>query len=141
MNQSGAMAVTNMTQRRICGREFESRRIHYFEKPVPESSRGSGTLILNLLNKNQEKKKTMTTYLILVALWTLYMGFETYVFSRPQSRPHFVGFLITHTLLAPISFVLSATAGVLRDRVESVYTSALEDKKRFAKTDRKKLIG
>lgn len=83
----------------------------------------------------------MTTYLILVALWTLYMGFETYVFSRPQSRPHFVGFLITHTLLAPISFVLSATAGVLRDRVESVYTSALEDKKRFAKTDRKKLIG
>ncbi|PSQ71528.1 MAG: hypothetical protein BRD31_02615 [Bacteroidetes bacterium QH_2_64_26] len=66
----------------------------------------------------------MTTYILLSSLWTMYMAIETYVFSRPQSRPHFVGFLIIHTLLAPISFVLSATSGVLRERFETAYRGA-----------------
>ncbi|PSQ59154.1 MAG: hypothetical protein BRD27_05640 [Bacteroidetes bacterium QH_10_64_19] len=83
----------------------------------------------------------MTTYILLSFLWTMYMAIETYVFSRPQSRPHFVGFLITHLLLAPISFVLSATSGVLRERFETAYRGAWKSKRRFERTDRKKLIG
>jgi hypothetical protein len=83
----------------------------------------------------------MTVYITLALLWTAYMGLETYVFGRPQSRPHFVGFLITHTLLAPVSFVISATSGVLRERVETAYRGAWDAKRRFARTDRKKLIG
>lgn len=83
----------------------------------------------------------MVTYLVLASLWTLYMGFETYVFSRPQSRPYFVGFLITHMLLAPLSFVLSLTTGVLRERLETAYGAAWRSKQAFARTDRKKLIG
>jgi hypothetical protein len=71
----------------------------------------------------------------------MYMAIETYIFSRPQSRPHFVGFLITYTLLAPVSFVLSATSGVLRERLETAYRGAWESKRRFARMDRKKLIG
>lgn len=69
------------------------------------------------------------------------MTLETYVFSRPQSRPHFVGFLITHLLLAPISFAISATSGVLRERVETAYRTAWASKRKFERTDRKKLIG
>lgn len=83
----------------------------------------------------------MTTYLTLVAIWTAYMAFETYVFSRPQSRPHFVGFLMTHSLLAPFSLVISLTAGVLRDRVSTAYTIASDQKERWQKTGRRKLIG
>lgn len=83
----------------------------------------------------------LITYLTFVFLWTLYMGFETYVFSRPQSRPHFVGFLIVHTILAPISFVISTFAGVLRERIESAYSAAVENKREFEKSGRKKLIG
>jgi hypothetical protein len=83
----------------------------------------------------------MTVYITLASLWTMYMALETYVFGRPQSRPHFVGFFITHTLLAPVSFVLSATSGVLRERIETAYRGAWENKRRFARTGRKKLIG
>jgi len=83
----------------------------------------------------------MTVYLTLSFLWTIYMALETYVFGRPQSRPYFVGFLIVHTLLAPLSFVLSATGGVLRERVETAYRVAWASKRRFARTGRKKLIG
>ena len=83
----------------------------------------------------------MTTYLVLATLWTLYMGFETYVFSRPQSRPHIVGFLIVHMLLAPLSFVMSATSGVLRERVETAYGAARRSKEAFRRSGRKKLIG
>ena len=83
----------------------------------------------------------MTFYITLASLWTAYMALETYVFGRPQSRPHFVGFLITHLLLAPISFALSATSGVLRERIETTYRGAWASKRRFARTDRKKLIG
>ncbi len=83
----------------------------------------------------------MTVYITLAFFWTAYMAIETYVFSRPQSRPHFVGFLITHTLLAPVSFVLSATSGVLRERIETAYRGASESKRQFARTGRKKLIG
>lgn len=93
---------------------------------------------------NNLTKKTevyMTVYITLALLWTLYMALETYVFARPQSRPHFVGFLITHTLLAPVSFAISATSGVLRERVETSYRVAWASKRRFARTDRKKLIG
>lgn len=71
----------------------------------------------------------------------LYIGFETYVFSRPQSRPHFVGFLVTHLLLAPISFVLSLTDGVLRERIESAYRPVIRDRDVFFRSGRKKLIG
>ena len=95
-------------------------------------------------NTNISTKKTdvyMTVYIVLALLWTLYMALETYVFARPQSRPHFAGFLITHTLLAPLSFAISATSGVLRERIETAYRGALESKRRFARTDRKKLIG
>lgn len=83
----------------------------------------------------------MTTYLVLAILWTLYMGFETYVFSRPQSRPHFAGFLIVHLLLAPLSFVMSLTSGVLRERLEAAYGSARRSKEAFRRSGRKKLIG
>ena len=83
----------------------------------------------------------MVTYVILATLWTLYMGFETYVFTRPQSRPHFVGFLMTHLLLAPLSFVISITSGVLRERIEAAYRSARKSKETFHRTGRKKLIG
>lgn len=83
----------------------------------------------------------MTLYLTLSFLWTMYMSLETYIFGRPQSRPHFIGFLITHTLLAPVSFAISLTSGVLRERIETAYRGAWESKRRFARTDRKKLIG
>jgi len=83
----------------------------------------------------------MVTYVILATLWTLYMGFETYVFTRPQSRPHFVGFLMTHLLLAPLSFVISITSGILRERIEAAYRSARKSKETFHRTGRKKLIG
>lgn len=83
----------------------------------------------------------MTAYLTVVALWTLYMAVENYFFVRPQGRPYFVGFLITHTLLAPFSIVLSATGGVLRDRVEAAYRAATREKEQFLRTGPKKLIG
>lgn len=83
----------------------------------------------------------MTVYLTLAFLWTMYIGLETYIFGRPQSRPHIVGFLIINTLLAPISFVLSATGGVLRERVGTAYRAAWASKQQFARTDRKKLLG
>lgn len=84
----------------------------------------------------------MTTYLIFVAMWTLYMAFETYTFNRPQSRPHFVGFLITNTLLAPLSFVLSLTGGVLNERITAAYRAARKQQHDFLnKTGKKKLIG
>lgn len=80
-------------------------------------------------------------YLVFAILWTFYMAFETYVFMRPQSRPHIVGFLIMHLLLAPISFVVSATNGILRERVEAAYLAARKSKEKFHRTGRKKLIG
>jgi len=83
----------------------------------------------------------MITYPVLATLWTLYMGFETYVFTRPQSRPYFVGFFITHMLLAPISFVMSLTSGILRERIEAAYRTARESKEAFRRSGRKKLIG
>lgn len=84
----------------------------------------------------------MTTYLTFVALWTLYMAFENFIYVRPQSRPHFVGFLITNTLLAPISFVLSLYGGILRDRITAAYRAANKQKHDFFhKTGKKKLIG
>lgn len=83
----------------------------------------------------------MTVYITLTLLWTIYMALETYVFGRPQARPHFVGFLITHTLLAPVSFAISMTSGILRERVETAYRGAWDAKRRFARMDRKKLIG
>lgn len=83
----------------------------------------------------------MFLYITLVTLWTLYMAFETYVFSRPQSRPHFVGFLIVHTLLAPLSFAMSITNGILRERIETTYRVARASKKQFNRSGRKKLIG
>lgn len=83
----------------------------------------------------------MSTYFTLACLWTLYIGFETYVFSRPQSRPHFLGFLITHLLLAPISFTLSLTDGILRERIESAYRPVLRGREVFRRSGRKKLIG
>lgn len=83
----------------------------------------------------------MVTYLVLATLWTLYMGFETYVFTRPQSRPYFVGFLITHMLLAPLSFVMSLTSGILRERIETAYRGARKSKESFRRSGRKKLIG
>jgi len=87
------------------------------------------------------KHSYMSIYITLSFFWTLYMAIETYIFGRPQSRPHFVGFLITHLLLAPISFTLSVTDGVLRERIETAYGVAWTSKRRFAHTGRKKLIG
>ncbi len=83
----------------------------------------------------------MMLYITLVTLWTLYMAFETYIFTRPQSRPHFVGFLIVHTLLAPLSFVMSITNGILRERIETAYRVARASQQRFQRSGRKKLIG
>jgi S-adenosylmethionine:tRNA-ribosyltransferase-isomerase (queuine synthetase) len=88
------------------------------------------------------KIEMLTTYIIFVALWTVYMAFETYTFTRPQSRPHFVGFLITNTILAPMSFVLSASAGIFRDRVKAAYRAAKKQQHDFkTKTGKQKLIG
>jgi len=83
----------------------------------------------------------MTTYLILTVVWTLYMSLENFFFVRPQSRPHPIGFLVLHLLLAPVSFALSITDGILRERVTAAYVAAAGDKKEFEQTDRKKLIG
>jgi len=83
----------------------------------------------------------MTTYLTFVALWTLYMAFETYTYTRPQSRPYFVGLLITHTLLAPISFVLSLTGGLLQERIQTAYRAAKTEKENHLRSGRRKLIG
>jgi len=83
----------------------------------------------------------LEAYITFVVLWTAYMAYENIYWTRPQSRPHFVGFLITHLLLAPISFVLSLTAGVLRDRITAAYRAAGDEKKSWLKTGRKKLIG
>lgn len=83
----------------------------------------------------------MTTYFVLAVLWTLYMGVETYIFSRPQSRPHIVGFLMIHLLLAPLSFVLSLTSGILRERLVTTYRAAWRSKTAFRRSGRKKLIG
>lgn len=83
----------------------------------------------------------MEVYLTFAVLWTLWMAFETYVYARPQSRPHFVGFLITHLLLAPLSFVLSLSHGILRERITAAYRAASQTKRTFQKTGRKKLIG
>lgn len=90
---------------------------------------------------SQPNMNEMLTYITLAFLWMLYIGFETYAFSRPQSRPYFFGFLITHLLLAPISFVLSLTDGVLRERIESAYRPVLREREVFYKSGRKKLIG
>jgi hypothetical protein len=81
------------------------------------------------------------TYLVFALLWTAYMAFETYTFSRPQSRPHLAGFFITHFLLAPISFAVSATSGVLRERITSAYRAATIQKRNHIKSGKKKLIG
>lgn len=83
----------------------------------------------------------MTLYITLASIWTMYMAFETYIFGRPQSRPHFVGFLVTHAVLAPLSFALSITDGVLRERIETAYRVARLERELFHKTGRKKLIG
>jgi hypothetical protein len=83
----------------------------------------------------------MTVYLTFALLWTAYMAFETYTFSRPQSRPHIAGFFITHFLLAPISFAISATSGVLRERITSAYSVANRQRRRHFQSSRKKLIG
>jgi hypothetical protein len=83
----------------------------------------------------------MTTYLVLTLIWTLYMAVENFLFVRPQSRPHFVGFLITHILLAPVSFALSLSGGILRERITDAYRTAFASKEDFANSDRKKLIG
>ena len=97
--------------------------------------------------KRTNSTEKMETYLIFATVWTLYMAFETYVFSRPADaryrpgRPHVAGFVLTHMLLAPLSFVLSLTSGVLRERIETAYGAAWHSKRAFARTDRKKLIG
>jgi hypothetical protein len=52
-----------------------------------------------------------------------------------------VGFLIVNLLLAPLSFVLSATSGVLRDRLTAAYGAARDSKETFRRSGRKKLIG
>ncbi|PQJ35518.1 hypothetical protein BSZ35_13705 [Salinibacter sp. 10B] len=83
----------------------------------------------------------MDTYLILASLWTLYMGVETYIFARPQARPHFAGFLMIHLLLAPLSFILSLTSGILGERIETTYRAAWRSKVAFQRSGRKKLIG
>lgn len=82
-----------------------------------------------------------TLYITFAVLWTTYMAFENFAFVRPQSRPHFLGFLITHALLAPISFVLSLTGGILRERIEAAYYAATKQKEDFTKSGRRKLIG
>lgn len=82
-----------------------------------------------------------TAYLTFTILWTIYMAFETYTYVRPQSRPHVFGFLVTHFFLAPISFALSATGGVLRDRLTAAYRSADEERDNFHRSGPRKLIG
>lgn len=83
----------------------------------------------------------MLLYLIFATLWTLYMAMETYIFMRPQGRPYFVGFLITNLVLAPFSFVLSISGGVLNDRIKTAYRIAFKEQEEFYRSGRKKLIG
>lgn len=81
------------------------------------------------------------TYIALAVLWTLYMAIETYVFARPQARPHLVGFLLLHLLLAPASFAISLTSGVLRERIETTYQDVVRQRIRFYQWRRKTVVG
>ncbi len=80
-------------------------------------------------------------YLALAVLWTLYMAVETYVFARPQARPHVAGFLLLHLLLAPVSFAVSLTSGVLRERIETTYQDVVRQRIRFYQSRRKTMVG
>jgi len=80
-------------------------------------------------------------YLAFTIFWTFYMTVENYFFVRPQGRPYFIGFLITHLILAPLSFSLSVTGGVLLDRLLAAYGAAFKEQEDFQKSGRKKLIG
>jgi len=79
--------------------------------------------------------------LTIATLWTLYMSVETYVFQRPQGRPYWVGFFITNFILFWISIPLSATSGVLRDRVQMILQGVREEKERYENAGKQKLIG
>jgi hypothetical protein len=84
----------------------------------------------------------MTVYLILVLLWTAYRAFEAYVFERPQSRPYWVGFLISELVLAPFSFVLELMpGGTLHERIRDAYTAARRRNEAFEESGKPKLIG
>lgn len=76
----------------------------------------------------------MTIYFILMTVWLLYIGIRTYSpqakrglrekeLSAPYyiSRPYFVGFLITNTVLMPFAIVLSAVGGVLNDDIKKLF--------------------
>lgn len=81
-----------------------------------------------------------TVYITLALLWTFYMGLERYS-MRPQSRPHFVGFLITNLLLFPIAFIISAFAGILNERIRLIVNHVKSQKEGWLRSGRKKLIG
>jgi hypothetical protein len=81
------------------------------------------------------------SYLTFAAIWTTYMAYETYNYVRPQSRPYFVGFLISNLVLTPFSFVLSLTGGILGERLESAYGDADRQKQKTIASGRKTLIG
>jgi uncharacterized membrane protein YGL010W len=83
-----------------------------------------------------------TIYLFTCLLWLAYRTVEAYGFERKQSRPYFVGHLITEFVLAPISIALElAPGGTLRQRISAAYRSARAEQRRFESTGRKKLIG
>jgi len=81
------------------------------------------------------------SYLTFAAIWTTYMAYETYNYVRPQSRPYFVGFLISNLVLTPFSFVLSLTGGILGERLESAYGDVERQKQKTIASGRKTLIG
>ena len=84
----------------------------------------------------------LMTYLAFVFAWTIYRGIETYMYERPQSRPYFVGFLITEVALAPFSLAIELMdGGTLRERIRAAYSAAKKEKDKFDKTGVKKTIG
>lgn len=84
----------------------------------------------------------LSMYLFACTLWLAYRTVEAYKFERKQSRPYFVGHLITEFVLAPISFLLELMpGGTLRERIDTAYRAARNEQRSFEQTGVKKLIG
>lgn len=76
-----------------------------------------------------------------VALFTVWLGIETYVFTRPQQRQYFVGFLFYTLVCWPIAIPIECTTGPIGDRIRAAYRAAQREITEFEQTGKQKLIG